>query len=185
MNIISTSWSGAACAFRTKSTGETDADTFESSTIWSEPPPVRFLTFLIFKGLLTCTQMTLHTFSLPVCLLLFFPENYCEICHIRQGSLKGFKFVSVHFPQRLLAKKKKKNHCGGCRRPCLVGGKFLCLVFGMVWLAFDLFMWMQNKGPHYGLFAVCVGGEQHFTLKAALRRTYTINKQTTMQHFQG
>ncbi len=108
--------------------------------------------------------MTLQPFSLPV-----FWRITMKSATFEQGSIVlKVQACPSHFLQKLLAKNIDWGlSCSVCQRPCLVGGKFLCLVFGIpFWPVFDLFMWMQNKGPHYGLFAVC-GGE-HLPLKADL-----------------
>lgn len=73
--------------------------------------------------------------------------------------------------------------CGRCQRLCLVGGKFLCLMFGIAfWPIFDLFVRRKNKGPHYGLFAVCEWLNISLSLKATLSHVLTVHGKQTNNH---
>lgn len=124
------------------------------STVYQllRPPRMLLILKLLFE-LFSCTQMTLKSFSLP--------ENYHGIGHWHVSQKQS---IVLKVAEAFWQKKKKKVkvdwglYCGGCRRPCSVGWKFLCLVSGMpFWPVSDLFMWMQNKGPHYALlFCVCL-----------------------------
>lgn len=94
--------------------------------------------------------------------LLFWRITLKSVTVKRESTVLKDEVQPGHFLHRLFGENNVEVDwglsCGGRQRPCLVGGRFLCSVLGMpFWPIFDLFMWTQNKGPHYGLFAVCVG----------------------------
>lgn len=137
-----------------------------------------------------CILKCLHSNDLRVIFLIliyfFFFESYWETLY---GEIYYHHNPSFTLKKKCLASRQTRGEkvradwgllCGDRRRPCLVGGEFLCLVSGLAfWPVFDLFLWMQNKSPHYGflsLLCVCEGTNKISPFSMLLWLTYS--KQT-------